>query len=246
MAVRKAEGSGVLRMTMKGIKLKNVEGMFSKSDPFYELSRKVSAAGSLTWDNIFRSEVIKNNLNPEWKPATVELSKLCGGDLDAPILVSVFDHESKGPPVGMGSFETSVNGLLRAAQTTQSLTLNKRGKPVGTIVVTHAEVSGHKKNADVVQQMNAISVTDKPLPTPIPAPATMGRYDFVDYVSGGLELNVCVAIDFTGSNGDPRQPGTLHHMSPTHRNDYEKAIAAILSVLAQYDSDQKFPVYGFG
>ena len=30
---------------------------------------------------------------------------------------------------------------------------------------------------------------------------------FVDYISGGCELNVAVAIDFTGSNGDPRKPG---------------------------------------
>lgn len=249
-AVRKEEGSGVLRITMKGMKLKNVEGMFSKSDPFFELSRKVSAAGSLTWDNVFRSDFIKNNLNPVWKPASVELSKLCGGDLDAPILVSVYDHESKGPPVSMGSFETSVNGLLNAARMATSLELRNRGKPVGTIVVTSAEVSGHKQpGGNVVQQMNAMSVSDKPLPTPPPVPsaaASMGRYDFVDYVSGGMELNVCVAIDFTGSNGDPRQPGTLHYMSPTQRNDYEKAIAAILSVLAKYDSDQQFPVLGFG
>lgn len=29
-------------------------------------------------------------------------------------------------------------------------------------------------------------------------------------------------------------------------NDYEKAISAIVSILAKYDSDQKFPVVGFG
>jgi hypothetical protein len=30
------------------------------------------------------------------------------------------------------------------------------------------------------------------------------------------------------------------------RNDYEKAIAAIVSILGKYDDDQKFPVVGFG
>ena len=46
---------------------------------------------------------------------------------------------------------------------------------------------------------------------------------------------------------DPRKPGTLHYLSPQGlRNDYEKAIAAIVSILAKYDSDQMFPVYGFG
>jgi hypothetical protein len=34
---------------MKGIKLKNVEGIFSKSDPFFEIAKKINAAGGQTW-----------------------------------------------------------------------------------------------------------------------------------------------------------------------------------------------------
>lgn len=56
-----------------------------------------------------------------------------------------------------------------------------------------------------------------------------------------------MAIDFTGSNGDPRKPGTLHHLDPSGAlNDYQKAIKSIVSILAKYDSDQCFPVLGFG
>jgi hypothetical protein len=70
---------------------------------------------------------------------------------------------------------------------------------------------------------------------------------FIDYLSGGCELQLTIAIDFTGSNGDPRKPGTLHFI---HRdgqlNDYEKALTAVGSIIAKYDSDQKFPVVGFG
>eukprot|EP00978_Attheya_sp_CCMP212_P015662 scaffold40347_cov55-Attheya_sp.AAC.3 len=69
---------------------------------------------------------------------------------------------------------------------------------------------------------------------------------FLDYVSGGCELNVAVAIDFTGSNGDPRKEGSLHHVNPDSRNQYEQAIAAIVSILLNYDSDKKIPVLGFG
>jgi hypothetical protein len=47
--------------------------------------------------------------------------------------------------------------------------------------------------------------------------------------------------------GDPRKPGTLHHFnSDGSKNDYEKAVSAIGSILAKYDSDKKFPVWGFG
>jgi hypothetical protein len=247
VAVRKAEGAGVFRLTMKGLKLKNVEGWVGKSDPFFELSRKVASAGALTWDNVHRSEVVKNNLNPEWKPASVALSTLNGGDLDAPILVSVFDYESKGGHVSMGSFETTVNAMLKAAQTTASLTLQRKGKAVGTIIVIQAEVSGHKAAvAPPTPQMANMSLS-APTPYTPAAARPAGSPDFIDYVSGGLELNVVVAIDFTGSNGDPRKPGTLHHLNPPGpRNDYQKAMSSIVSVLAKYDSDQKFPVFGFG
>jgi hypothetical protein len=38
----------------------------------------------------------------------------------------------------------------------------------------------------------------------------------------------------------------LHYFHANGRNDYEKAISAIVSILAHYDSDQNFPVLGFG
>ena len=62
-------------------------------------------------------------------------------------------------------------------------------------------------------------------------------------------MSLAVAIDFTASNGDPRQPGTPHYFHPPESkewNDYEKAIFAVGSILAKYDSDQRFPVWGFG
>lgn len=249
-SVRKSEGSGMLRLQMKGSKLKNVEGMFGKSDPFFELSRKVDTAGGQTWDNVYRSNFVKNNLNPEWESAIVQLSILCGGDLDAPILVSVFDHESKGKHVAMGQFETSVRGMQEAAKSGASLLLKQKGKEVGSLSIVRAEVTGVE---DVTKDMASTNIS-APTPSaafvPPSAPTlSAGPVNFVDYVSGGCELNVVVAIDFTGSNGDPRKPGTLHYLNPNTtgpRNDYERAISSIVSILAEYDSDKMFPVLGFG
>jgi len=244
---RKAQGSGLLRLQLKGTKLKNVEGLFGKSDPFFELSRRVDAAGSLTWDNVYRSKIIKNNLNPEWDAAVVQLSTLCGGNLDLPILVSVFDHESSGKHVSMGQFETTVNGFQRAASTGEAMHLKRKGKDVGTITVLRADVSGVE---DITQRMATTTVVAPSAPVEpayVPARPAVAHpsASFIDYVSGGCELNVIVAIDFTGSNGDPRKPGTLHYLH-SGRNDYERSIAAIVSILAKYDSDQQFPVLGFG
>jgi hypothetical protein len=95
-----------------------------------------------------------------------------------------------------------------------------------------------------LEAIEALDISSSPSP---PLPRNRKKSDFIDYVAGGLEINLSIAIDFTGSNGDPRQPGTLHHIHPSGElNDYEKAITAVGSVIARYDSDQRFPVFGFG
>jgi hypothetical protein len=44
-----------------------------------------------------------------------------------------------------------------------------------------------------------------------------------------------VGIDFTGSNGDPRSPQSLHYINPYQPNEYQKAISAVGSVIQDYD-----------
>ncbi|OSX78169.1 hypothetical protein BU14_0118s0020 [Porphyra umbilicalis] len=72
------------------------------------------------------------------------------------------------------------------------------------------------------------------------------EHSFLDYIIGGCEVSLVVAIDFTASNGDPGQPGTLHYRDPARPNEYEAATRAVGDILANYDSDQLFPAFGFG
>lgn len=187
--VRKSTaGAGVLRLKLKGSDLKNIEGFMRKSDPFYELSRRIDSAGGATWDNVLRSNVVKDNLNPMWDEAAIELSLLCGGARDHPILLTVYDYESDGKHKLMGKLETSVNGLVKAAGNSSALALvgGKKGKESGSIIVEKADV--------------ADEITEKVSNLTVAASATSSA-SFVDYINGGCHLNVCVAIDFTGSNG---------------------------------------------
>ncbi len=39
---------------------------------------------------------------------------------------------------------------------------------------------------------------------------TKVEYEFLDFIRGGEELNLITAVDFTGSNGIPRMPNSLH------------------------------------
>ena len=65
-------------------------------------------------------------------------------------------------------------------------------------------------------------------------------------LQGGCLLNFVVGIDFTGSNGDPRDPSSLHYLGGAVPNQYTQAITAVGNVIQDYDSDQMYPAFGFG
>lgn len=74
------------------------------------------------------------------------------------------------------------------------------------------------------------------------------RYNFYDYIHSGIQLNLVTAIDFTASNKDPRNPKSLHYFSQDwdSMNQYQSCIRSVGEILCPYDSDQLFPVLGFG
>ena len=72
------------------------------------------------------------------------------------------------------------------------------------------------------------------------------HFSFLDYISAGIRIGLSIGIDFTGSNGHPLDDGTLHSLKGNKPNDYERAIKSCGDIVAYYDYDQLFPVYGFG
>ena len=68
---------------------------------------------------------------------------------------------------------------------------------------------------------------------------------FIAYLRSGMNINLTIGIDFTGSNGAYTDARSLHYLN-NGMNDYEKAIRSCGDILAYYDDDQLFPVFGFG
>ena len=65
------------------------------------------------------------------------------------------------------------------------------------------------------------------------------------FIKGG-QINLDIAIDYTSSNGSPKDKSSLHYMKGKEPNNYENAIRSCEDIIAYYDYDQLFPVYGFG
>lgn len=77
--------------------------------------------------------------------------------------------------------------------------------------------------------------------------SSTGR-SFVEYLQSGTEIQLMVAIDFTGSNGNPKAKNSLHYIHPraSVMNDYQATIEKVGSILSAYDHDGMIPAFGFG
>lgn len=207
----------LLCVTFAGTKLTNKDGWFGKSDPFLVIQR-VNEDG--TWSSVWQSVRIDNSLNPKWAAVKISMSVLCNGDIDRPLKIQVFDWDKDGTHDSMGDVETSVRSMLQAGSDMPVIEADKKTK---------------KKGYTNSGTLTASNVMIEHHPT------------FAQFITGGLDINLVVAIDFTGSNGDPMQPGSLHHINPSGaHNAYQNAILGVASVLEPYDTDKQYSVYGFG
>ncbi|KAM4762320.1 RNA-binding protein 12 isoform 10-T17 [Cyanocitta cristata] len=210
-----------------------------KSDPFLEFYKQSDAG---TWQLVYRSEVIKNNLNPCWRKFSVPLQTFCGGDFNKPIkvessgilfvvpshpfsvdAVQCADHDNDGSHDLIGTLETTLAKMQTAG--------------AGSLVeyeCIHPEKKQkkkHYKNSGIIRIKSCKIETE---------------YSFLDYVMGGCQINFTVGVDFTASNGDPKSPDSLHYISPDGINEYLSAIWSVGSVVQDYDTDKLFPAFGFG
>ncbi|CAK9204572.1 unnamed protein product [Sphagnum troendelagicum] len=191
--------------------------LFSKSDPFLRISR-LQEDGSAT--SVYRTEVKKNNLNPTWKPIRISLQQLNNGDMDRPLKIECCNFNTNGSHDLIGVTQISLNGLLELTRTRLPQDLNR-------------PVQNQNK------QPGGKFYVESCVITPIDS--------FLDYVTGGCELNFMVAVDFTASNGNPLQPDSLHYFDPSGRsNAYQTAIRAVGQIIHHYDTDKRFPCWGFG
>lgn len=165
---------------------------------------------------VYKSEVIHSNLKPCWAPVTLPLSRMCNGDLDRVLQFDCYDWNRVQAHSLVGSFRFTVNELLN----------NK-------LSVQNPRTLRNKKNKSMgeIVFMNTRVVK---------------RYTFMEYLRGGMQMNLVIAVDWTHSNGDPRQPSSLHYNHPSQMNQYECAIRSIGDILSFYDTDQMFPCFGFG
>uniref|UniRef100_A0A8C9ZUK5 Copine-3 n=1 Tax=Sander lucioperca TaxID=283035 RepID=A0A8C9ZUK5_SANLU len=179
------------------------------SDPFLEFYKHTETG----WQLAHRTEVVKDNLNPIWRPFRISLRALCGGDVERPIKVDCFDHHVNGSHDLIGSFKVTL----------AEMQMGTHISPAEFECISPKKLKKRNyKNSGVISSSS--SYLD---PYPLSDPGQ-------------------IAIDFTGSNGHPSSPQSLHYINPEGYNEYLAAIWAVGNVIQDYDSNKMFPVFGFG
>ena len=209
-----------LLLTFEANNLDNKD-FFGKSDPFLEMSR---ANENGEFSLVHRTEVVDNDLSPTWKPFEKDVSALCNGDYDRVLKIEVFDDDDGGDHDFIGSCQTDLKTLVKGpgSDNVYHLMNEKKRQKKG---------SKYKNSGTLI--LKSIRVESNPT--------------FLDYLHGGLQVNFTVAIDFTGSNGNPSDTDSLHYRDPNGRpNQYVTAIKAVGDIVQDYDSDKMFPSLGFG
>jgi copine 5/8/9 len=75
---------------------------------------------------------------------------------------------------------------------------------------------GTKEKTPKISAITFTQVESKAMPT------------FLDYIAGGTQINLVVAIDFTNSNGDPKTSESLHYIGDKNKeNEYQQAIRSV-------------------
>ena len=116
-------------------------------------------------------------------------------------------------------------------------------KPIGQAVFNVKDLE-YNSNNDQLSTINLISEKYNNLGSITINYDEYIKLTFIDYLSKGIQINLDIAIDYTASNNENAIP--LHNLDERYQNDYEKAIESCGSIIAFYDFDQLFPVYGFG
>ncbi|KAJ8271910.1 hypothetical protein COCON_G00107690 [Conger conger] len=209
----------IITMNMCGRKL-DKKDFFGKSDPYLEFHKQGEDG---KWMLVHRTEVIKNTLDPVWKPFTIPLISLCNGDVDRNIKVLCYDYDNDGGHDFIGEFQTNVTKMSEAQSSLE----------------VEFECINPKKQRKKKSYKNSGIIILKS--------CKIARdYSFLDYILGGCQLMFTVGIDFTASNGNPREPSSLHYINPMGTNEYLSAIWAVGQIIQDYDSDKMFPALGFG
>jgi hypothetical protein len=206
-------------------------------------------------------------LSPFWGTMDIGLTTLCNNDCSRDLLIRVVDLDGLGCRHVLGSFETTVHGLMGAVSTNGncdtskafSLTKDSGSKRLGQMIVIEASLRTVGRLVDYEIPAVCAEPITSPLQVlqlpyipravqilPVPTQLERSTTSFRDY-SRSCSVDLCVAIDFTQGNGDNYQSkDCAHYQKEGCLNDYEWILGVVGETLRDLNASHSYPVWGLG
>eukprot|EP00536_Pseudo-nitzschia_multiseries_P005252 jgi/Psemu1/12044/gm1.12044_g len=176
--------------------------IIDKCRPYFRLERL--NRDDQSWEVVWKSEVKKQTLNPVWNEARLPLQLLCNNIQTNPLKITICDYEkSSSSHVILGSVETSVAEIIGQAET---------GKIPVFIVKRDKQKLFRMSKVKHVGLLKVLNASVSTVPS------------LLQYVSGGMSLDLMVAIDCSVSNGTWGTEDNLHFSGHHWLNDYQAGI----------------------
>lgn len=188
--------------------------IFGKSDPFFIIF-KMTQQG---WKEVYKSEVIKNTLNPTWKEFQLkshEIGALCS---DVAMKIEVWDWDRNKTNDFIGA--TSLNLIQLFTANAEFELINKK-----------KQKKEHYKNSGVLRVYKALIER---------------KFSIVDFFQSGNRIDFIVGIDFSQSNGLFYNKSSLHYINSGSETIYERVIKEFGSLIEVYAKDQWAQMFAFG
>lgn len=198
--------------------------VLDKSNPYFRLERLNKEDQS--WEMVWKSEVIKDSLNPTWMESRLPLQVLCNDDQDNSLKITIWDYEKHSSSHDlMGFVETTCAELVaKAKENTIPVLLVKREKKKW--------FGGSKlKTVGLLKVLKAKVVT-------IPS--------MLQYLSGGCSLDLMIGIDCSAANGEQGTDKCLHYSTSRWHNDYQAGIEKFGTIAENFARGKHSSVWGFG
>ena len=168
------------------------------------------------WVLIHQTKVIMNDLNPHWDPIVLDYANFCHCDPNIMINIEVYDWDSPTKKEFIGKVSLLAGNFQAGA--------------------VFPVINPEKTSSSKYTCSGRLIIVRSEL---------ILENSFIDYIRGGMNLNLTIAIDYTASNGLASDNNSLHYCEG-RVNEYESVIRMLGGIVSDYDSDKRFPVFGFG
>lgn len=195
----------------------------SKPDVYLEISRSID---NIAYQPVYRTETLNKTQNPRWRPFEIGFQRLCNGDWDRLLEFSVWHHSGTGDYKMLGRKVTTLREL-------KSLKVSGHFHEVG-LVPRKKEKHKNSVKITVCGYLRFFHIRID------------CQYSLMDFIRGGLTLNLIVGIDFTSSNGKPGEKLCLHDTVTGKDNQYIEVIENLGSLILNCNQERKLSLFGFG